>query len=81
MGLDEYRQRTIGGCCRDCKERYEACHDYCEKYRDARDNWQQHKQMVREAKEEDKLYNDYKYKRITKALIKKGKGVANGKHQ
>ena len=26
----------IRECCKDCKERHSACHDYCEKYQKAR---------------------------------------------
>ena len=51
-------RRGISGVCRDCKERYPACHDYCEKYLDANDEWQEHRKQVKAIKADE--YDIYK---------------------
>ena len=53
----------ISGCCKDCTERYEACHDYCEKYLDASRNWKEYRQKIREAKKPTE-YDEHKFESI-----------------
>ena len=43
-------RNSITGTCKDCKERHEACHDHCEKYLQARDEWNSYKEMISQAK-------------------------------
>ena len=43
--------RGIDKCCRDCTERYPACHDYCERYQVALDDWNERKAMKKKADE------------------------------
>ena len=45
----------ISNCCRDCKDRYPACHDYCEKYQAAAKEWEKHKAHVK-AERFDEFY-------------------------
>lgn len=41
---------TITGCCRDCQDRYPACHDYCETYQDALKDYREKAKAIREKK-------------------------------
>ena len=68
------REKRIGSCCKDCKERYPACHDTCDKYKEALDEWTAYKRMVKAAKED--VYEDYTIKSIVKYLDRRAK---NGK--
>lgn len=43
---------TITGCCKDCPNRHEACHDTCEKYQAARDEWEKRRKAISDAKNE-----------------------------
>lgn len=63
MGTDSFYGSTIGGCCRDCQDRYPACHDYCERYQDARSEWIDHKRKVKEALRPDE-YDQRKFQSI-----------------
>jgi len=56
----------ISECCRYCTDRYPACHDYCEKYLDARDRWEEHKSQIKAAREESDTLYIYKLERIRK---------------
>lgn len=55
--------RGLSDCCRQCTERYPACHDHCEKYLDARKEWETHKRRSREMYDE---YDEYKAEAISK---------------
>lgn len=63
MGYRDY-QTGIGGTCRDCEDRYPACHDSCEKYRKASADWQKRKDKIRKAKKEAQMYDEYKINKI-----------------
>ena len=54
------------GTCRDCQERYPACHDTCEKYLKAKEEYEAQKAMIKSIKEENKIYTNYKYEKILK---------------
>lgn len=64
----------LGECCRDCTERFEACHDVCTTYLKAHAEWEEHKAMIREAKKNSKLWDDYYFK-----MMEKTKKVRDGK--
>lgn len=68
------REKRIGTCCRDCGERHPACHDHCEKYRAALDEWNNYKSMIKATKED--VYEDYTIKAIVKYKDRRAK---NGK--
>lgn len=36
----------IRECCKDCKERHSACHDYCEKYQKARAEYLEERRKI-----------------------------------
>lgn len=57
---------SIGGCCLNCEERFPACHDVCSKYLQAKAEWQERQDKIREAKQEAKNYNNYHYDQVTK---------------
>ena len=69
MGYRDYRS-GIDGTCFDCKERYPACHDTCQKYIEARKNWEDKKAKIIEAKNEEAIYYGYKKEKIRKELKK-----------
>lgn len=57
--------------CRDCTERYPACHDYCEKYKQAKEKLQAEKTLIFQNKSKDAIYMDYnrkKYKRYKREV-------------
>ena len=62
---------TITGCCKGCKDRHPACHDTCEKYIKARDEWLEKKSVIAKAKAEP-LYL-YKIQSIRDQKAKKDK--------
>ena len=71
---------NLGSCCQDCQDRYEACHDSCPTYLEARKAWQEKQTMIREYKEKDVFFYRYKLERITSGgkakhtrLAKKGR--------
>ena len=47
--MNNFRGARIGGCCKDCTDRYPACHDSCESYREALEEWTEYKQKVKDA--------------------------------
>lgn len=52
--------------CKDCPDRYPACHDRCEKYIQAKKDLQERKDMILKAMQKDAVYMDYKRKKIRK---------------
>lgn len=49
MGMNDFRGARIGSCCKDCTDRYPACHDSCERYKEALKEWTEYKRKVKEA--------------------------------
>lgn len=43
----------IGGVCKDCNERYPACHDYCERYFEAQEKWRALNEKIRAIKHDE----------------------------
>lgn len=69
--------KSVGECCRECTEKFPACHDVCATFLKAQAEWDEKKQQIEEAKKQHKLYDDYHYKRVyllKKKKIMKGKG-------
>jgi hypothetical protein len=58
--------RSVITSCRDCKERYPACHDTCEKYQNAKRERDEQLLAIEKAKSETRLFADYKVAKITK---------------
>lgn len=52
--------------CKDCPDRYPACHDQCEKFKEAKEAYQAYKDFIANAKSKDAVYLDYKRKKIRK---------------
>lgn len=50
--------------CRDCQERYPACHDHCEKYKQAREELLAEKELIFRNKSKDFVYEDYQQKKF-----------------
>jgi len=57
---------AIGGCCRDCKERFPACHDVCATYLAAKAEHDEKKAKIREAKTKQKDIDGYHYDQVAK---------------
>lgn len=71
MGINDFHGKSIGGCCRECTERYEACHDHCEKYQKAIEEWKEHKRRIKEALKPNE-YDEHKFSSI-KAMERRRK--------
>ena len=67
MAKDEYDRhwRHLGGDvgkhCRDCEERHSGCHSTCEKYLEAKEQHEQRKEKIEEAKSQYRLVRAYSY--------------------
>lgn len=48
--LRQFPGASTIGTCRDCEERYPACHDYCEKYQTAKKKRSEEIQEIRKNK-------------------------------
>lgn len=69
-----YRDHKVGYCCYQCEDRYPACHDSCEKYKESKAEWLKKQAFIREAKKEDRLFNNYHIGRVFRSIkIKEGK--------
>lgn len=49
----------IDSVCKDCEERYPACHDHCEKYLTAKSEFEKSREIVRKAKKTDRDFQKY----------------------
>ena len=76
MGFRDYRT-GIGGTCLNCEDRHPACHDTCEKYQTARKAWDERQMMIREAKNQRRIYDDHVLHQVVK---ERKRGVNAGKH-
>lgn len=45
--------------CKDCTERYPACHDHCETYQKGLEEWVETKRMIKRNKRTVKEYNSF----------------------
>lgn len=50
----------VGKHCRDCEERHVGCHSSCEKYRQAKEEFERYKENV--TKKKDEILVGYRYK-------------------
>ena len=51
---------SIGSCCLNCPDRYPACHDKCDKYKAAKEVWEQKKSSIKRLRDKDKDYDGFK---------------------
>ena len=58
-----FKGSRIGACCRDCQDRYPACHDKCEKYKEAYTEWIAYKEKIKEARKPSEA-DKYKFQSI-----------------
>lgn len=66
----EYRGpqfRAIKSTCKGCEERYPGCHDHCESYQDAREEWSQRQKDIRKNKRLYKEFDHYKVEEILRS--------------
>lgn len=73
MGFSNFSS-GIRSVCYDCQDRYPACHDTCEKYLDAKNEYQNRKQVIESARNEYKQYDLYKLETVRKA--RKGRNAS-----
>ena len=78
MGYRDYHT-GINGTCYGCPDRTiePNCHTTCEKYIKAKDTWENHKNMIKAAKEKEGIYTHYKHDKIRREIRK---GAEHGKH-
>ena len=58
-------------CCKDCRERFEACHDRCERYKSAKAEWDNRREKIKAEKRKAIAIDDYQISAIQQ--MKKGK--------
>ena len=68
MSFNFPNNRTISGCCKECEDRYLGCHDHCDKYKAAKEDWEQYKESKKAT-----AYEDYKFKAVIKGMIRRSK--------
>ena len=63
---ESYQRNPIGGCCKDCKERFPACHDVCATYLKAKAEWNELQEQIREKKKHIKIADSFHYEQVWK---------------
>ena len=78
-----FRNNAISGCCKNCKERFPACHDVCAQYLQAKAEWEEQKAAIREAREENRFWDNYHYIQVTrmKRILAEKKGGSKWKNR
>lgn len=56
--------------CKDCEKRHVGCHSDCPDHIKDREEYEQLKKQIEDAKSQDRLYKDYKNKLFSKAYYK-----------
>lgn len=63
--------KTILSTCKDCTDRYPACHDKCEKYKEAKAKWTEQQQKIREEKQKVSAVHKYQVEAVLRMKHKK----------
>lgn len=71
-----WRNSRAGTCCYQCRERFEACHDVCSAYLQAKEKEKAENERIKQEQAGDHLYDVYHYKQITRQKYKKYKNKA-----
>ena len=50
---------NISTVCKECFDRYPGCHDHCDKYKQAKEDFDNRKKIIFKAKQYDELYLTY----------------------
>ena len=58
--------------CYGCTERYVGCHGSCERYMEAKVEYEQYKQILRDKKAEEGIYDGYLAKEVAKSRHRRG---------
>lgn len=60
--MSEFKGRIYRSinCCKDCPDRYPACHDHCTTYQSELAEWKEKKASIRNAKKTHRLYDSFK---------------------
>lgn len=76
--MDKFKpyNRSVVGSCKDCEDRYPACHDTCEKYQKAKEESEERKQRILKAKRENQVFTEYK---VTKIARERKQGKTAGR--
>lgn len=61
----------VGVHCRVCTEKYEACHDYCPKYKEAKAKRTEELEIIHQARMKNRPYDTYRADAVNRALRKK----------
>lgn len=71
-----YQRSAVKGCCKDCQERFPACHDVCATYLKAKAEYEQEKEIIKESRQKFYNYANFHYERVseTKRYLSSKKG-------
>ena len=64
MGMFGNYSSGITGTCLGCPDRYPACHDSCERYPIAKNEWDDKRNRIREEKKKTRVFAEYKVSKI-----------------
>ena len=56
----------VGACCKDCTEKFEACHDVCADYLKAKNEWETERERIRAIKDKERIWDDYHFRAVKK---------------
>lgn len=59
MKYDGNTYKTPQTQCKDCPNRYPACHDHCESYKKAREMWAERQKEIRREKHKASVYRGF----------------------
>jgi len=68
-----WRVSKAGSVCKGCTERFEACHDVCSAFLQAKEEERQRDELIKKNGASDHLYDVYHYKKITSQRYRKQK--------
>ena len=64
--MTNLRNSAIRGCCKDCEDRFPACHDVCATYLKAKAEYEKQKEIINEARQKQRDYNKFHIERVIK---------------
>lgn len=61
-----FNRARIMETCRNCQERYPACHDYCKRYKDAKAEYQEQTSIIKQAQKRMMDIDSFHYEAVVK---------------
>lgn len=65
-----FNRQRITESCKDCQDRHPACHDHCERYKEAKKQWDERKEVIKAARDKAReidLYQKSAVQRMRKS--------------